>query len=283
MKLGVLVESEEGLDWRRWRTTVAVVERLGFDSLWLSDHLDSPWFEGRHGLDPFVALSVAAAETQRLRLGTLVSPVTFRAPAIVARMAQAIDQLAGGRFVLGLGLGWNDAEHAAHGLDFPPTRQRRAALEAALVRIRSMWAGRLLLGGSGDGTLALAARFADGWNMTGASVPPFQERAERLDNACRDIGRASASIERSIAAGVLIGRDGEELRARRARLEGCVPPLVGTDASRLGWLDGTVADVTHQLTLLAQAGVNLAILGHYDLDDTAALELIAAEVVPAVA
>jgi alkanesulfonate monooxygenase SsuD/methylene tetrahydromethanopterin reductase-like flavin-dependent oxidoreductase (luciferase family) len=283
VKLGVLVESEEGLDWRRWRATAAAVERLGFDSLWLSDHLDSPWFDGRHGLDPFVALSVAAAETSRLRLGTLVSPVTFRAPAIVARMAEAIDRLAGGRFVLGLGLGWNDAEHAAHGLDFPSTRQRRAALEAALTRISSMWDGQLLLGGSGDGTLTLAARFADGWNKTGASVPAFQERTARLDNACRDIGRATDSIERSIAAGVLIGRDRDELRARRVRLEGCVPPLVGTDAAELGWLDGTVADVTHQLTLLAQAGVNLAILGHYDLDDTAALELIAAEVLPAVA
>ena len=283
MKLGVLVESEEGLDWRRWRATVAAVERLGFDSLWLSDHLDSPWFEGRHGLDPFVALSVGAAETSRLRLGTLVSPVTYRAPAIVGRMAEAIDQLAAGRFVLGLGLGWNVAEHAAHGLDFPSTRRRGAALEAALTRIRSMWGGAILLGGSGDMTLRLAARFADGWNMTGASVSAFQARTGRLDDECRRLGRAAASIERSIAAGVLIGRDGDDLATRRMRLERCVPPLAGAEASALGWLSGTVADVTGQLKSLAQAGVDLAIIGHYALEDMAALEIIAEDVLPAVA
>ncbi len=283
MKVGVLVESKEGLDWRGWRSTVTAVERLGFDSLWLSDQLASPWFEGRHGLDPFVALSVAATETSRLRLGTLVSPITFRAPAIVARMAEAIDAAANGRFVLGLGLGWNGDEHAAHGLAFPSTRDRLAAMEAALVRIRSMWGGRLLLGGSGDGTLRLAARFADGWNMTTGSAVAFQERAAYLEAACAALGRGAASIERSIAAGVLIGRDANDLQARTARLRRCVPPLVGASPDELGWLTGNVAAVRAQLESLARAGVDLAILGHYDLDDTAALELIANDVLAGLA
>jgi alkanesulfonate monooxygenase SsuD/methylene tetrahydromethanopterin reductase-like flavin-dependent oxidoreductase (luciferase family) len=101
VKLGILVESEEGLDWAPWRRTFEAVEQLGFDSLWLSDHLESPWAVERHGLDPFVALAVAAAETRRIRLGTLVSPITFRPPVILARMAEAVDALAPGAAALG--------------------------------------------------------------------------------------------------------------------------------------------------------------------------------------
>src|SRR5205823_2503436 len=131
------------------------VERLGFDSVWLSDHLESPWQPGRHGLDPFVALTVAAAESTRIQLGTLVSPITFRPPAILGRMAEAIDALAPGRFVLGLGLGWNADEHAAHGLAFPSARERLAALSEGLARVRESWHGPILIGGSGEATLRL--------------------------------------------------------------------------------------------------------------------------------
>ena len=96
MKLGILVEAEEGLDWDSWRATYSAADRLGFDSVWLSDHLQSPWPTARHGLEPWTALAVAAAETRLLTLGPLVSPITFREPAIVARMAETLDVLSGG-------------------------------------------------------------------------------------------------------------------------------------------------------------------------------------------
>jgi alkanesulfonate monooxygenase SsuD/methylene tetrahydromethanopterin reductase-like flavin-dependent oxidoreductase (luciferase family) len=263
VKLGVLVESEEGLDWPRWRTTVAAVERLGFDSLWLSDHLESPWHPGRHGLDPFVALAVAAAESKRIRLGTLVSPITLRSPAILARMAEAIDALAPGRFVLGLGLGWNADEHAAHGLVFPATRERLALLASGLQRVRETWPGPILIGGGGDTTLRLAAEWADMWNMTTASPEVFQARAARLPKA----------VEASIACGVLIGRDATDLADRKKRLERYVPPLVGHEPRDIGWLTGTVDELRAHLT--AFEGLDLAIFGHYDLDDVEALALLA--------
>jgi alkanesulfonate monooxygenase SsuD/methylene tetrahydromethanopterin reductase-like flavin-dependent oxidoreductase (luciferase family) len=274
VKLGVLVESEEGLDWAHWRRTFEAVERLGFDSLWLSDHLESPWNHDRHGLDPFIALGVAAAETHRIRLGTLVSPITFREPIILARMAEAIAALAPGRFVLGLGLGWNREEHARHGLMLPPLRERERRLRDTLERVTNV---PVLLGGTGATILRLAAARAHAWNVTTASPERFVEVSARLLSERR--------IERSIAAGVLIWRDDAERLRRSARIQERVPPLgevplehVPDAARKREWLVGTPREIAGQLEALEAVGVELAILGHYDLEDVSALELIARDV-----
>ncbi|HEV7663162.1 MAG TPA: LLM class flavin-dependent oxidoreductase, partial [Chloroflexota bacterium] len=207
MNLGLLVESEEGLDWEHWRKTFETAERLGFASLWLSDHLQSPWVSERHGLEPWVALSVAAAETERLRLGPLVSPITFREPALVARMAEALAALSGGRFVLGLGLGWNAAEHAEFGIAFPSLADRVRRLADGLGRIRQVLGDLdvpLLIGGSGPrSTLPLVARYADEWNMTTSSVERYAERAAQLAVLSDAAGRAPGAIRHSVAVGVL--------------------------------------------------------------------------------
>jgi alkanesulfonate monooxygenase SsuD/methylene tetrahydromethanopterin reductase-like flavin-dependent oxidoreductase (luciferase family) len=286
MKLGLLIESEEGLDWQHWRQTYRTAERLGFESIWLSDHLSSPWSAERHGLEPWLALSVAAAETERLRFGPLVSPVTFREPALVARMAEGLANLSSNRFVLGLGLGWNADEHARFGIAFPPVAERTRRLADGLARIRDMLADSqvpILLGGSGPrSTLPLVARYADEWNLTTSSVEVYQERAARLATLCAAAGRDTQAIRHSVAAGVLIGRDTADLRARTERLRLLVPPLAGGHEA-LGWVAGTPKDVVDQLRPLAEAGVALAILGHYDLDDVATLELIANDVMPALA
>ena len=127
MKLGVLVESEEGLDWPRWRRRTSPPSGSGSTRCGCPTTCESPWSPESAWIGSVVALAVAAAETRRIRLGTLVSPITFRQPAIVARMAEAIDALAPGRFVLGLGLGWNADEHAAHGLAFPSVARAHGA------------------------------------------------------------------------------------------------------------------------------------------------------------
>jgi alkanesulfonate monooxygenase SsuD/methylene tetrahydromethanopterin reductase-like flavin-dependent oxidoreductase (luciferase family) len=290
MKLGVLVESEEGLDWEHWRTTCSAAERLGFESVWLSDHLASPWSPRRHGLEPWVALSVAAAETQRVRLGPLVSPITFRQPAILARMAEALDSLSHGRFVIGLGLGWNADEHAQFGIPFPPLGERTRQLVSTIQALGDVHSP-LLIGGSGPrSTLPIVARYADEWNLTTASVDVYLERSTQLGEMCAEVGRDPTSIRRSVAVGFLIGRTREELRSRSQRMKGLVPPLanVETDAvaaaaQGMGWVTGSPLEIIAALKPLAKAGVDLAILGHYDLDDMAALESIAADVMPALA
>ena len=179
MKIGLLVEPVERLDWGRWRAIYLAAERLGFESVWVSDHLASTWFPENHGLEPWVALTVAAAETRRVRLGPLVSPITFRQPALVARMAEAIDDLSVGRFVLGLGLGWNADEHAQFGIPFPPVQERVRLLAEGIERIRRVLGERsehhvpLIIGGSGPrSTLPLVARYADEWNLTTALARP---------------------------------------------------------------------------------------------------------------
>jgi alkanesulfonate monooxygenase SsuD/methylene tetrahydromethanopterin reductase-like flavin-dependent oxidoreductase (luciferase family) len=294
MKLGLLVESEEGLDWESWRRTYATAERLGFESVWISDHLASPWSTERHGLEPWVALSVAAAETARVRLGTLVSPITFRQPSLVARTAEAIDLLSDGRFVLGLGLGWNADEHRRFGIPFPAVAERMRLLSDGIERIREVLGERhvpVLIGGAGPrATLPIVARHADEWNLTTASVEFFLARSQRLAEICAEIGRDHLAIRRSVAVGFLIGRNPKELRQRCQRMQALVPPLaqVAVDevpgaAAEMGWVAGSPQQLTAALRPLAQAGVDLAILGHYDLQDVAALEMLAEDVLPALA
>src|SRR5262245_10347971 len=132
MQLGVMIEGQEGLNWERWRQIMVRVEALGFESLWRSDHFMSIVDSDRESLETWVALTLAAAETTRLRFGPLVCPITFRHPSLLARMAADVDALSGGRLVLGVGAGWNDHEHRTFGLPFPPMKERMDRLEEGL-------------------------------------------------------------------------------------------------------------------------------------------------------
>jgi alkanesulfonate monooxygenase SsuD/methylene tetrahydromethanopterin reductase-like flavin-dependent oxidoreductase (luciferase family) len=288
MKLGVLVEAEEGLDWDHWRTTFTTAERLGFDSVWISDHLRSPWNAGRCGLEPWTALAVAGAETRRIVLGSLVSPVTFREPALVARMATSLNDLTHGRFVVGLGLGWNVEEHAAAGIEFPSVAERSKRLVAAVQQI-SHERVPILIGGKGRHfTLPVVARYADEWNVTTSSVSDFARAASELERLCGEVGRDPLEIRRSVAIGVLVGSDTSELRRRCERIRQIVPPLAEVEdvpraAREMGWFVGTPDELVSTAKLFAEVGVDRLILGHYDLDEVSALELVAQRVIPALA
>jgi alkanesulfonate monooxygenase SsuD/methylene tetrahydromethanopterin reductase-like flavin-dependent oxidoreductase (luciferase family) len=289
MNLGVLVEVEEGLDWDQWRATYMAVERLGFDSVWLSDHLASPWSDRQQHLETWTALAVAAAETRRITLGPLVSPVTLREPTIVARMAQSLEVLSQGRFVTGLGLGWNADEHAAAGIAFPAAAERARRLSETITRLRCESADRnirLLIGGSGARlTLPLVARFADEWNVTTGSVDEFRALSARLDAVCQGLGREPREIRRSVATGILVGRDAQDLSERGERMRRCVLPLAGVDnvlegARAMGWIVGTPETTKRSLQQFSDAGVDRVILGHYDVSNVATLELLAETVLP---
>ncbi|MBV9355440.1 MAG: LLM class flavin-dependent oxidoreductase [Chloroflexi bacterium] len=281
-----MLEVEEGLTWRQLRRVRAAAEQLGYDGLWLSDHLDSAARPGAGGLEAWTALAVVAAESRRIQLGPLVTPVTFRAPALIARMAVTLDDLSGGRFVLGLGAGWNEAEHVANGLSFPGAAERSARLIEALELLQRTLPKRrlpILIGGAGERrTLPIVARYADEWNLTTADPTLCAMKSERLAVCCEAVGRDPASIRHSVSVGFVVGRSADELAHRVQALRRLVPPLVSAPPAALGWLAGTPEELVAQLGALARVGVERVMLNHYDADDDASLELIAREVMPRV-
>ena len=290
MQLGILVEGEAGLTWDQWRRLVDAAEDRGFDSIWISDHLLPGSGEDRGGLDAWLALAVAAAGTQRVKLGPLVTPITFRQPGLLARMAANLDSLSQGRFVLGLGLGWNAHEHAAYDLPFPPLRERARLLEAGLATIRRALPARVpvLIGGKGRSSLERVARHADEWNLTTSSPALYTRLSQRLAEVCQAVGRDPATIRRSVLAGILVGENRAELARRGDAMRRLVSGLTDVpraDVPRVvrerGWVAGTPGEVVAALRELAEAGVDRAVLGHYDVDDTRVLDLIAGSILPA--
>lgn len=318
MKLGVMIEGQEGLTWERWRAIMRRTEALGFESLWRSDHYFSLMGRPeRDALETFTSLTLTAVETSRLRFGPLVAPVTFRHPTLVARMAAAIDQLSGGRLVLGLGAGWNVPEHQAFGLPFPPVRERMDMLEESIQVIRALeapgkasFAGRyyrlenaemhpkpvqrplpILVGGAGEQrTLQIVARYADEWNMFGAVPERIRAKSAVLARHCERAGRDPARIARSVMAAFVVGEDDTAIARRLAALREILPMLPPQgDADLLrtlrerGWLVGRPQEVVEQIGAVAQEGVHRIMLQHHNQTDFEALEIIAREVMPAVA
>jgi F420-dependent oxidoreductase-like protein len=318
MKLGVMIEGQEGLTWERWRAIMRRAEDLGYESLWRSDHYFSLMGRPeRPALETFASLVLTAAETTRLRFGPLVAPMTFRHPTLLARMAAAIDQLSGGRLVLGVGAGWNVPEHEAFGLTFPPLEDRMDMLEEGIQVIRALeqpgkagYSGRhyrlqdaemhpkpaqsplpLLIGGRGERrTLRLVARYAQEWNLPGGTPEIVREKSAVLEQHCEREGRDPAGIARSVMAAFVIGENSAAISRRLAALRDVLPALPDVGDAELcrvlrerGWLVGAPSEVADQLGALAAAGVQRVMLQHHNQEDFEVLELIAKEIMPAVA
>ncbi|MEX2446783.1 MAG: LLM class flavin-dependent oxidoreductase, partial [Dehalococcoidia bacterium] len=255
-----------------------------------------------------------AETTQRIRFGPLVTSMTFRHPSLVARMAAQIDALSGGRFVLGMGAGWNVPEHEAFGLPFPPVRERMDRLEESIQVVKALWGdapatfdGRyyqlreaeaypkptqqplpILVGGGGEQrTLRIVARYADEWNAVGGGLDGYLAKRAVLERHCAEVGRDPSSIRHSQMVGFVIGRDEAEQRAHLARIVEQVPSLGSGDPRETmaglrerGWLVGTPAEVVEQLAALEGAGMSRVMLQHHALRDFGTLELFAADVLP---
>lgn len=316
MKLGVMIEGQEGLNWERWRKIMRRTEELGFESLWRSDHIFSLMgHPERDALETFTSLTLVAAETRRLRFGPLVASMTFRHPSLLARMAAAIDQLSGGRFVLGVGAGWNVPEHQAFGIPFPPVGVRMDMLEEGIEVIHALngpgkasFDGKyfhlqdaemhpkpaqhplpLLVGGGGEKrTLRIVAKYANEWNVTGVTPERLREKSAVLERYCAQIGRDPAAIARSVMVAFVIGEDRAAVIRRLTMLRRILPALgQGPDDELLaalrkrGWLVGSPAEAVEHLAGLARAGAQRVMLQHHNQEDFEVLELIAREVMPA--
>jgi F420-dependent oxidoreductase-like protein len=297
MRLALMIEGQEDVTWDDWVALAHACEEHGIEALFRSDHYLSVQGETAHGsLDAWATINALATITSTLRLGTLVSPATFRHPSELAKVVATADQISGGRIELGMGTGWLEAEHRAYGFPFPPMKERMERLEEQLQIVNGAWAdgpfdfhGRhydvegldalpkpvqrprphLLLGGSGGPrSLRLAARYADEYNTVFPSVEFCRELRAKLDD----------DLPLSIMTGVLVGADRADSDARVKKLEAWNGDAGISDA----WITGTAREAVEQLLALEEAGVERAMLQnllHWDLEH---VELIGREVIPAV-
>lgn len=300
-QVGIMIEGQEGLSWERWRRLCQDVDSLGFASLRRSDHLISLMnHPERDCVECWESLAMAAEWTKRIEFGPMVSPMTFRLPGVLAKMAASVDQLAGGRLILGVGAGWNENEHTAFDIPFLSEKERFERLESGIRTMREVWEKSnpkparnpipLLIGGKGSKrTLPLVAREASEWNLSRLDADVFRVRVEALEECCKEVGRDPSEIRRSVMTSYIIGRDDAELRERAAQVSKIIPSLGAMtpdqvlEGRREAWFVGTPEQVAEKMREHARIGVHLFMLQHFLLDDSDALELLAKEVIPAIA
>lgn len=310
MHIGIMIEGQDGLNWERWKRLLTTVEDLGFQCLFRSDHFTNASGPDKDSLELWVALTYAASHTKRIEFGPMVAPVTFRHPAMTARMAAQVDDLSGGRLVLGLGAGWQEREHKKFGIPFYdfPTRYEmfEDALEitarlllsdgpvsydgkhfqlddARLLPRPSRPGGPpILVGGNGPKkTLPLVAKYADEWNAVYLNKDTLKERNALLDDYAKDNGRDPKDIRRSMMTGTMFGKDdGDFQKTLASRNESSENTIDEAFLSERGLVYGTPSMFVDQLGALAEAGLDRIMLQWIDQDDIDGLEILARDVLP---
>ena len=290
MRLALMIEGQEGVSWEDWLALARACEEHGVEAMYRSDHYLSQTDGARPALDAWAVIPALAAQTTRLELGTLVSPVTFRAPAVLANASATANEIAAGRVSLGMGTGWMEAEHEKFAFPFPDMKTRLAWLAQQLEAVRGFWDGRLrphlIVGGSGlSGTLDPAAKWADEYNTIFATPQQCAERREKLFRACEREGRGPIPL--SLMTACAIGRTPEEARERiRRRLERAgqqVDPDEYKAARGGAAVLGTLEEAAEQLRAYERAGIERVMLQHLDHRDLELVALIGRELAPAVA
>ena len=290
MRLAVMIEGQEGVSWEDWLALARACEEHGIEALYRSDHYLSQTDGARPALDAWAVIPALAAQTTRLELGTLVSPVTFRAPAVLANSAATANEIAAGRVSLGMGTGWMEAEHEAFGFPFPDMKTRLGWLAEQLEAVRGFWEGRLqphlIVGGSGlSGTLRPAARWADEYNTIFATPHECAERRAKLVLACEREGREPIPL--SLMTACAIGRTPDEARERIRRRLDRAAQQVDPDEYKAtrgpNAVVGTLDEAAAQLRRYEEAGVERVMLQHLDHRDLEMVAMIGQELAPAVA
>jgi F420-dependent oxidoreductase-like protein len=310
-----MIEGQEGVSWDDWVALAETCERAGIAALFRSDHYLSgiaPHERSAH--DAWTTLAGLAARTTTLRLGTLVSPVMFRHPSLLANAVATVDHISGGRVELGMGAGWMALEHEAFGFPFPPIRERAERLAEQIEIVHRLWTEEhvsfsgshytlhdcpalpkpvqkprppILVGGRAKpGTLAPAVRFADEYNLIGSSIDEYAAARKRLDEACERAERDPKSLRFSVMTGFALGADRDAVieNARRTmeRWRQDVPPEDAIARYAARGTAGTPDEFVEGLQRLAAAGVDGVMLQHAAHTDLETVELLGREVVPRV-
>ncbi|MFD7896341.1 LLM class F420-dependent oxidoreductase [Streptomyces sp. NPDC059743] len=302
MDLRIFTEPQQGATYETLLTVAKATEDLGFDAFFRSDHyLRMGSGDGLPGpTDAWITLAGLARETERIRLGTLMTAATFRLPGVLAIQVAQVDQMSGGRVELGLGAGWFEEEHTAYGIPFP--REKFDRLEEQLAIVTGLWATEagktfdhdgtyyqlsdspalpkpaqgkvpILIGGHGaTRTPRLTARFADEFNMPFASIEDTERQFGRVRDAAEAAGRRADELVYSNALVVCVGKDDAEVAKRAAAIGREVDEL------KANGLAGSPAEVVHKIGRYAAVGASRFYLQVLDLDDLDHLELISAQV-----
>jgi len=307
MRLCLMIEGQEGVAWDDWVRLARLTEELGLEGLFRSDHYTAIIRPDADAHDAWATLAGLAAITTRIRLGTMVSPATFRHPSVLARMAVTVDHISGGRVEVGMGSGWYEREHDAHGFPFLDGKQRFALFAEQVEIVVRSWVGErfdhdgpaytlrdqlalprpvqqphppLVLGGTVRPRFAaLAARYATEVNTLGAPDDELRERKARLDRACADAGRDPATLGYSVMTACFLGESHADVVDRVGWLlslrgdETDPETLVAERRDR--WLVGTVDEVAQRIAELTDLGVTRILLQHLNHSDDEMIGLAA--------
>lgn len=273
MRFALMLEAQQGLSYGDHVAIAKRAEANGIETLFRSDHFQSfPGPTGQPTTDAWTVMAGLARDTDRIGLGVLVSPVTFRHPGTFAKVVTTVDEMSGGRIEVGVGAGWNEVEHRQLGLAFPPISERADLMEDQLAILHGLWGEpdgwsydghqvsiekadfhpkpvdvpgrprtsiggarpRLLVGGTGSPrSYRLAARYADEFNLSSSGPAQAREAFAAVDAACLAVDRDPATLTHSTMAGVLIGRNEAEMADR---LSAAVTAFGSGDDDR-AWLD----------------------------------------------
>ncbi len=315
MRFALMTEPQMGLTYEDQLAVARRAEAAGFEAFLRADHYESfPGGEDQPTTDAWAVLAGLARDTTRIGLGVLVSPVTFRTPGNLAKMAVTVDEMSGGRVEVGVGAGWHESEHRRHGFPFPDIGERAERLEETLEILRGLWEGpdgwsfigthyavedaffrpkpatlpardgrpmHVLVGGTGSPrSYRIAARYADEFNLSSASPDGAAEKYAKLDDALGAIGRDPATLVKSAMVGVLIGRNEAEVRDRERALMAAFGSAVDEseawfEARRARWIHGTPDQARATVRRFVDAGVQRLMLQDFVARDLDMIDLAA--------
>lgn len=316
-QLSIMIEGQDGLTWPHWKTIVEAVDSLGFAGLMRSDHYTNADPPNRDSLEMIVSQVYLADHSKNVHFGPMVAPFSFREPTMLARQAAAIDDLSGGRFIIGMGAGWQEREHNMFGFNLASMKERMDRFEEGcevvtqllksdepvsfegkyynlreailLPRPQRPGGPQILIGGSGpQRTMPLVARYADIWNGVYMSKQDFSDRSKLLDQLLVEQGRKPEDVKRTMMMGVIFGRTREDLEKwlsrpqyqNRPELEGKTIDEKMTFFQGRGLLIGNGEEIAAQIKGWADLGLEEIMTQWFQLDDIATLRAYAEDVLP---
>lgn len=315
MQLSITVEGLFGLNWDRWKQLSTIIEQAGFHGQYCSDHFLYSNPPDVDSLEVFTALTYLADHSQHVQIGTMVSPLSFRDPLMLARQAMAINDLCAGRMILGIGTGWMEREHTIYGYQLGTIKERMDRLEEGVQIIhqltrqtdpltftgqyyqlqsarllpQSQYPLRILIGGNGKKrTLPLVAKYADVWNAQWLSLDDLRERNDYLNDLLEKEGRRPQDVKRTCIRVLWCWRDDAEREhtAEAYRRVSNVVPTLPTDElvqlfrENLNAICGTPDEVIEQLKSFEEAGIEEVIWQYITLDTPELLEIVADSLLP---